>query len=191
MADIKEAPKKKNEIENRKKEMLINFNEFLNEFKNESDRAAVVLGVAKLDYLLYQVLSKFLIPNTSSRDELFEGDGPLSTFNAKIHLAYRLGLIDEDYASALHLVRRIRNSFAHELSSCTLDSGANRDRIKELTGRFEAKETFKGFKNAFIGNKTGLKADFYTILGIMVIRLEGLYMGISPRNKRDVWPLLL
>lgn len=49
------------------------FREFVTEFSGESDRAAVILGAAKLDYLLYQILQKYLIPNASGRDELLEG----------------------------------------------------------------------------------------------------------------------
>ena len=35
---------------------------FINEFKAESDRAAVILGVAKLDVLLYQLIAKVMLP---------------------------------------------------------------------------------------------------------------------------------
>lgn len=62
------------------------FAEFVTEFKKESDRAAVILGAAKLDLLLYQIITKVLRPNASSNDDLFDGDAPLSTFHAKIHL---------------------------------------------------------------------------------------------------------
>ena len=98
------------------------FEKFLDEFKSESDRAAVILGAAKLDILLYQLLTKFLIASPAGTDELFDGDAPLGTFSSKINLAHRLGLIDKDFSRALHLIRKIRNSFAHEISGTTLES---------------------------------------------------------------------
>lgn len=153
-------------------ELVDNFSAFAEEFKNETDRAAVVLGAAKLDFLLYQILNKYLIPNTGSRDELLEGDSPLSTFSAKIHLVYRLGFIDAAFARALHLVRKIRNSFAHEVSGCSLLLGGHHDRIKELARPFEGNEVYNGFKRVFFGDKDGTRSDFYTTLGAMVVRLE-------------------
>ena len=90
------------------------FGALIEEFKKESDRAAVILEVARLDILLYQLLVSVLLPSVTKDDVLFDGEGPLSTFNAKIDLAYRLGLIDDKFAHALHMVRKIRNSFAHE-----------------------------------------------------------------------------
>ncbi|MDP3830347.1 MAG: hypothetical protein Q8Q47_03695, partial [Ignavibacteriaceae bacterium] len=98
------------------------FYEFVNEFIAESDRAAVILGTAKLDFLLYQILTKYFIPVAGSSDDLLEGDSPLTTFSSKINICYRLGIIDTQFARTLHLIRKIRNSFAHEISGCNLDT---------------------------------------------------------------------
>src|SRR2546422_8611501 len=92
------------------------FAKFVDEFKGESDRAAVILGAAKLDATLGQILDRHLRPSLSSSDELLDGDSPLSTFSARIAVCYRLGLISSEFAKTLHQVRKIRNSFAHELS---------------------------------------------------------------------------
>lgn len=125
------------------------FKQFVDEFKNESDRAAVVLGAAKLDLVLYQIIQAYLIPSATGNDELLDGDSPLGTFNAKINFAYRIGLIDLNYARSLHLVRKIRNSFAHEVSGCSLTSGAHSDRVRELALPFKRYEFYSAFKNRF------------------------------------------
>lgn len=91
------------------------FEEFAKEFKTESDRAAVILGASKLDQLLGMTLEKHLLPCTTSTDQLFSNNGPLGNFSSKIDFSYRLGLIDNQFCNSLHLVRRIRNSFAHEV----------------------------------------------------------------------------
>jgi hypothetical protein len=156
------------------------FKEFVDEFKNESDRAAVILGAARLDYLLYQILTKYLLPNVGSRDELLDGDSPLATFSAKINMVHRLGLINPDFARALHLIRKIRNSFAHEVSGCKLDSGPQSDRIRELVAPFIQTEAFKYIKRTYFKDKAGTAANFHTLLVLASVRLEGIFERLSP-----------
>ncbi len=147
---------------------------FVSEFEAESDRAAVILGAAKLDLLLYQVLGRVFSPPPTGIDELLDGDAPLSTFSAKINLAHRLGLIDAPFARALHLVRRIRNAFAYELSGSSLNSSAHKDRVKELLMPFRGLPFVQEFEKAFLAERkqSGLSAEFRTVLGIMIGRLE-------------------
>jgi DNA-binding MltR family transcriptional regulator len=171
---------KKKETSPAKYPYISEFKEFINEFKNESDRAAVILGAAKLDYLLYQVLFKFLLPNPNNNDELLSGDSPLSTFSAKINMSYRLGLIDSEFSRALHLIRKIRNAFAHEMSNCKLDSGPHRDRVRELISSINGHELYKNTKNAYFNDKSGPSADFFTALAMMIVRLESIFHHLDP-----------
>jgi DNA-binding MltR family transcriptional regulator len=86
--------------------------------KAESTRAKVVLSVCYLDELLHQLVAMVLKP-VGSDDPLLDGSqAPLGSFSAKIELVYRMGIISEDTHSSLHLVRKIRNRFAHSLASC-------------------------------------------------------------------------
>src|SRR5690606_34318189 len=94
--------------------------QFIDEFVSESDRAAVVPGAAKLDDLLMRALIAFMLPSTRGEDELFAQGKPLRSFGLKIDLAYRLGVITEQFRNALHLIRKLRNTFAHNLEGCTL-----------------------------------------------------------------------
>jgi hypothetical protein len=167
------------------------FYEFVNEFKGESDRAAVIIGAAKLDYMLYQILAKYLIPNAGNSDDLLDGDSPLSTFSSRINICYRLGILDAGFARALHLIRRIRNSFAHEISGGKLDSGPHRDRIKELAAPYAQAKAYSDTKKAIMHNKAGAAADFFTVLSILVLRLEAVFEDIealSPENSYGLFP---
>jgi hypothetical protein len=148
------------------------FDEFVKEFAGESDRAVVILGATKLDLLLYQLLIKVVLPNVGGNDELFEGDAPLSTFNARINLSFRLGLIDASLARALHLVRKIRNSFAHEITGRSLDSGAHRDRIRELVVPLEKTDVFHNMKQNYFKDKSDVAADFRSALVMIIARLH-------------------
>jgi len=149
------------------------FERFAEEFKNESDRAAVVLGGAQLDLLLYQLLDAFLLPVTSGKDELLEGDSPLATFSARINVSYRLGLIDEDLARALHLVRRIRNSFAHEISSASLAAGTHRDRVRELVLPFVGNWALRNMLDLCFDGQETPGAQFRACIAVMSLRLDG------------------
>jgi hypothetical protein len=94
------------------------FEKFAQEFHAESDRAAVILGAAKLDELLRELLEKCFLPKVGDYDELLGDEGgerPLSALSARINAAYRLGLISADFTRSLHRVRKIRNRFAHRV----------------------------------------------------------------------------
>lgn len=167
------------------------FEEFVDEFKDETDRAAVIVGAAKLDLVMYQILQRLFLPSTGTTDELLEGDSPLSTLNAKIHILYRLGLIDANFARALHLVRKIRNDFAHEVTGCDLSSGAHRDRVRELFSPFERFHLVEQIQEAFFADAKGPSADFRIVLAILAARLEGLCEETRPMTPHAHYTLVV
>lgn len=148
------------------------FKEIIEDFKNESDRATVILGAAKLDAQLYLLLSKVLKPSSNNQDDLLDGDNPLGTFSSRINIAYRLGLINNHFAKSLHLVRKIRNSFAHETKGISLTSGGHSDRVKELIVYFKDFEDYHLLKRDYFGENDGLDIDFRMLLGIAILRLD-------------------
>lgn len=98
---------------------------FLKEFQNESPRAAVIVGAAFLDAQLRKLLANFLIDQKKAVDELLgnedKPDRPLSAFSARIRAAYCLGLISKDERDDLHIIKRVRNRFAHRLHDLSFD----------------------------------------------------------------------
>lgn len=159
---------------------------------NEGDRATVILVAAKLDLILYRILQKHLIPIPGSKDELLDNDGPLSTFSAKINMTYRLGLIDNLFSHSLHLIRKIRNAFAHEVEGCTLDSGAHRDRVRELIAPAESLEFFKKLFDMFKkNNKFALTSiQFRAMAALICFDLENLYSDCNTLSGKDALDLL-
>ena len=85
----------------------------------EGERAAVVVGAARLELALEHLLKKVMQENPGGSDDLFDSDRNLGTFSAKIATAFRLGLIDLDIEHCLQLIRRIRNDFAHSIGTET------------------------------------------------------------------------
>jgi hypothetical protein len=167
------------------------FNRFIEDIRTESDRAAVILAAAKIDLLLYQILSKFFLPSTSSRDELLNGDAPLGTFSSRINAVHRLGLIAADLTRALYLLRRIRNSFAHEFSGISLNTGAHADRIRELVGAFDRSGAFLHMRHKHFGADTTPAQSFRAAVSIMALRLEAVFddcRQVTSANAYELCP---
>lgn len=160
--------------------------EIINEFKKESDRATVILSAAKIDAQLYLLLSKALKPSTASNDELLDGDHPIGTFSSRINLSHRLGLINSQYAKSLHLIRRIRNAFAHEFKSMSLTNGGHADRIRELTVHFKDYSEYQEMKELYFENDTSLSADFKMIVTIAILRLDTAIHYCEPISLNGV-----
>ena len=176
--------------EDRKRLLEQSLTDFIGEFSKESDRAAVILVGARLDYLLGELLCRFLLPNTGSSDELLDTDRALGTFSARIHAAYRLGLIDADFARALHIFRRLRNMFAHETSGSSLDHGPSRDRIRELVAPLPHHNHFSVLRDTFFKDKPATTADFFAASALLVGRLEGAYNDLEGANSSNAYPLV-
>lgn len=121
---------------NLSKRRLRAFKTFSKSLRSETDRACAVLAVSLLDSMLEKLLRKKMI--TIAGNELFQAQGPLSSFSAKIDFSFAFGLIAKDEYDELHLLRRIRNQFAHTPNHrMRLSSPIVRDRVNSLrTPRF-------------------------------------------------------
>ncbi len=98
----------------------------------ESDRGCALAAAAYLDGELEKLLRGFFVDNTNVVDELFGPAGPLSSFSARTDLAYCLGLISGRARRDLHLIRKVRNNFAHRSEQVTFEDPEIRDRCREL-----------------------------------------------------------
>lgn len=135
---------------------------------HKSDREIVLIATAYLDDLLLRVLSNAL-PNQSN-DELFDGTGPLSTFSARIMITYRLGMLDTRMHQALNLIRKVRNSFAHEIYNCTLTIPPHADRLRELMMVLQHDIIYQTLREKGIKG-SGIHADFRAIVITLGIKL--------------------
>jgi hypothetical protein len=92
--------------------------------KFRMSNAAVVIWLAGiLEYDLERCL-KYKIRRPISgafSNELFGSYRPLSTFSAKIDMAYALEIISDETRVELHKIRNIRNKFAHARKLLSLD----------------------------------------------------------------------
>lgn len=125
-----------------KEPKTLTFDEFADELLAESQpRAMIILASSQVDYLLRDVLARYLLPKSAKSkdpDELLDGDVPLATFSARIKVTRRLGLIDADFYDLLNKLRVIRNSAAHWRVFGVNDAPL-RESIKDLRSRVEGR----------------------------------------------------
>ena len=120
-------------IEEEEKDHQWQFKFLINQFSKESDRAAVILVASIINENLETLLKSYLVPIPSAHDTLFDSaTSPLSNFSSKIDMAYRIGLISGKFARDIHIVRKIRNAFAHDIYGCSFENGSVKSRIREL-----------------------------------------------------------
>lgn len=119
--------------EERNKRRANSFKNFMNMLGNESDRGCVIVSAAIFDDILTSLLKQKLAPSLEKRDELFEnGSSDFSSFSSRIDLAYRLGLIKGNVRATLHMIRKIRNDFAHLSDPKSFDSSSVKSRVIEI-----------------------------------------------------------
>lgn len=99
---------------------------------NETDRGSALMAAAFLDGLLKDLLECFLVDDQKSFKELFSGNGGLSTFSSRIELSYLLALIPVNVKRDLHLIRKIRNEFAHSMDIIDFNHPPIAARCREL-----------------------------------------------------------
>lgn len=142
--------------------------------EEKSDRAAAILAFATIDALLENLLRAGMLPE--SPKDIFKGSGPLATVSAKIKMAFSFGLISKNEHQDLHLLRKIRNDFAHaydhklEFSSSSIES-----RIKALAlpALLENTENFKG---------GDVKFRFYLGIALLITILSGYRVRTAPKR---------
>ncbi len=103
------------------------------EFMKETDRGAAIVAAAMLEEVLKLLIrAKLVVAPKTDRSIIDGAKAPLNTFDAKIDAAYQMGLISKFMASDLHVIRNIRNKFAHSPIGHTFESESIRDAVRAL-----------------------------------------------------------
>jgi Mannitol repressor len=102
------------------------------EIEASSDRAAAIVSAAFLDDQLTVALKSRLHQDKRIIDDMFDQSGALGTFSAKINLAFLIGMFSKEAIQDLHIIRKVRNEFAHELATKNFKSQRVADLIKNM-----------------------------------------------------------
>ncbi|MEZ9231361.1 hypothetical protein AB4259_09790 [Vibrio amylolyticus] len=114
------------------------FGEFVTLIFEESDRASVIVGSSYIDDTLLEIL-KAKLPNLNS--DCFDFNGPLGTFSSRIIMAYGLGVYSVEIKSQIDILRRIRNSCAHD-KVVNFTSNSTTSRIDDMAKPFATQSSW-------------------------------------------------
>jgi hypothetical protein len=152
---------------------VIQFRDTLNP---ETDRGCALIAASFLYVELSRMLRKGLIQDSKKvLDGFFEGDGPLARFSSRINAAYLFGKIDKTVYLDLHLVRKIRNLFAHQPDPITFQF----QEIAELCDQF---------KWTSHSPKTNPRRVFNNVVCQLLAHIHGAELNSTPPNP-IVWNL--
>jgi hypothetical protein len=100
----------------------------------ESDRGCILVVGSLVENALEKHISARLIPKADKDDELMSRStiSPISTFSAKINLAYRLGIIPPHERKIYHQLRELRNTCAHQIDQQDFEKLHFKDRVKNI-----------------------------------------------------------
>jgi hypothetical protein len=141
------------------------------EFAIESDRGAAIVAAAMLDDALKSLLKKRLCPPASKDRSILERyDAPLGSFAARIDAAQQLGLVSKHFARDLHLIRDIRNDFAHAPQSCRFDTSPTVDRVTALEKASDINSRYPDTRAAV--GPPGPRWDFLGVAAWMLYQLH-------------------
>lgn len=100
-------------------------------FKNESDRGAAVLAGSYVENHLGLYLRSRMVDHSVAK-QMFSSEGPLSTFSQRISLAQAFGFLSKEQCADLHLIKKIRNHFAHHPKEASFNDKPVSDWVENL-----------------------------------------------------------
>ena len=153
---------------------LKEFMDFRTSLIQESDRGSVLMAAAFIEDKLGCLLESYFIENEKICKQLLKGNGALATFSSKINLTFLLGLIPENIFNDLHILRKIRNDFAHTASKISFETSSIKDRTKALS-TLSKKMLRDDTKAYFMRSMT-------TILTAINMKMESFERCSTPEN---------
>ena len=112
-------------------EVKITYIELVDKLLKESGRGAVIIGTTFVEGHLTKFIEDILPQKGNKyRKRLLLYPGPLSSFSAKIELAFAFRLIDEKLYDSLNTLREMRNNAAH--SSTSFELTELRDKLNKV-----------------------------------------------------------
>jgi DNA-binding MltR family transcriptional regulator len=121
----KKTPKKSKNIVPGLDTLSQEYRDLVETLDTRSDRDFALTFCAYLEDTLHALFRKVLLdqgnPNGDFINNLMRNYGPLSSFNARIDVAYALGWIGRNMWKDLKTIKAVRNLFAHQYKISTFD----------------------------------------------------------------------
>ena len=117
---------------------ISDYQSFVTAYHGESDRAAIVMAGSFAEHYLATFIRDFMIEDEDV-ERLF-ASGPLSSFDARINIAYAFSLIEKPQRDDLRIIKSVRNRFAHSPRAISLKQQDIAAEIEKLTIRASMEE---------------------------------------------------
>jgi len=111
---------------------LRKFQLFIADLNKESERGTVLIASSYIDDLLKQMIEAFFV-DVDEKGSLLKSSGPLGAFSSRIDAAYCCGLLSQAEQKDCHIIRSVRNRFAHEVEMSFADQSVA-DKTKNFSG---------------------------------------------------------
>jgi hypothetical protein len=157
---------------------LKDFTVFLEQLRKESERGEVMISASVLDDLLRKTVEAFLVVGGSAEKLLTGFNAPLGSFSSRIEAAHALGLISDEEFHDANVIRKIRNEFAHTLTTSFEDQNITDQCV---TLYFSAKD--------YGDDVVGARGQFSTAATGLILNLTNRpsYVG-KKRLEWQHWP---
>lgn len=142
----------------------------------ESDRGCALFAASYLDRSLSDLLYLSLVENNNIENDLFEGTAPISSFSARIKMAFYMGKISKSIRDDLNTIRKIRNDFGHKPELISFDTRTIADKCRCL------KYSYHQVKNK--------PRDHFTasVLGVLAHIHVAILTAQAPKEMEDKPP---
>lgn len=162
----------------------------IDELEQGTDRVAAVIAGAIVDTRLSEMLRQDLRRDDSNysakiRNELFNADGPLGNFGAKVGLAYLMGYYSEEANADLRTFAKIRNLFAHYAQHKSFGS----DQVRALCSNFKlintrVRETGSSTQGVKSGKITRMETvGFSSRTGVSIQLIDAATILKEPKGR--------
>jgi hypothetical protein len=151
----------------------------------KDDLHVAIIAVSIVEAHLEQLIVRRL--HRADKDfvnRLFENRGPLSDFNSKILIGEAFGLLTSPLANELHVLRTIRNSFAHAKIPLSFELEAVESAVRSL----KLLTSIGGGKipgpiAESLAVEIPPKSAFLLVVQILIIIMDEIGKKKSPANK--------
>jgi DNA-binding MltR family transcriptional regulator len=152
------------------------------ELNSETDRSIAIVAGALLDETLKETIKARLLPAVQKeRCVISASNSPIGSFSARIDICYQLGLISDVMQRDLHIIRKLRNDFAHNPFDLSFNTGSVKNRINELDKVANYKEGNPEARSN--SGPPGIKHDFIFGISWRLYNLTESIKDIEPPKK--------
>ena len=150
----------------------------LKTLSESNDQTAVIISSSLLEGALQDaILRKFRDLDDNERKEIFETDSVLSTFSAKIKIAYALNICGPSTRDDLDCIRAIRNAFAHGRMHLSFDN----PEVSNVCVRIKLPENLGLPDNVTLNENAAVKSRYLITVNSLTLTLDDLNSrGRSP-----------